>query len=855
MLPAVRRPLVVAFAVLAFGYSVWLDLGSWPQPHPTFEVSALVLATLLVSARAVQHSSAKEWVIMPPSFVVDFTALVLLGPHAMVLVAAVGAAMQGLTEPRQPHQFRKAVFHTAAVVLAAQAAGMVHQLLGGTIGAFTWPRQAVPLAGALITYCFVRAVSAEIVMPLFSRHPVNRSWPMRFLRSVNNYLLGAAAATGFAASLASGDWQILLLITVPLLLAFRTYCAYVTRLEDDHQLAEVIESLDRERARAEDYLKRTEARLALAADGANDGLWEWDLQRQRLYCSSRWRSLLGLPAADNVGPVTEWFARVHQDDRRELKAAFEDHFSGKTDHFLHVHRIRHQDGTYRLYLSRGVAVRGAGRQAIRIAGSLTDMTERAIAQGRRESVGFLDPLTGLANRAVFVERLGRRLDEFKQRLSMTAFAVLYLDLDRFKVVNDSLGHLVGDELLTAVSRRLESCLRPGDDIARLGGDEFAILLNELGDANQANAIAFRIQEALSAPFSIGGREVFTSASIGIACGPAQYDNSDEIMRDADTAMYQAKSHGKARHELFDADMHARELDRLELENDLRHAVTTNGFEIHYQPIVLIDSGMCIGFESLARWTRNGEAVPPVTFIPLAEELGIIEPLGTWMLQEACSTFADWKRRFPHAGLDYVTVNVSSRQLMQQNFLRIVEQAVARAGLEPCDLRIEVTETAVIDRPREAAKVLHDLREFGTKIYLDDFGCGYSSLSHLARLPVDALKIDRSFVKTLLLPERPAIVESIMALARTLNTGVIAEGIEHEAQGRELERLGCTHAQGFLFSRPVSAKAAEAIIAANQPLGRQLFDDAEALSDDDSRPAPPADQSFEWPDELVSQRRA
>ena len=245
-----------------------------------------------------------------------------------------------------------------------------------------------------------------------------------------------------------------------------------------------------------------------------------------------------------------------------------------------------------------------------------------------------------------MEGLGRRLDEFKQRRGGSRFAALYLDLDRFKVVNDSLGHLVGDELLIAVSRRLESCLRQGDALARLGGDEFAILLNELGDEQQANAIAFRIQDALSAPFSIGGREVFTSASIGIAFGQAQYNNPDEIMRDADTAMYHAKSRGKARHELFDADMHARALDRLGLENDLRHAVNNNDFEVHYQPIVSLASGMCVGFESLVRWTRNGKAVSPVTFIPIAEELGLIEPLGTWVLQQACSTFADWQRRFP-----------------------------------------------------------------------------------------------------------------------------------------------------------------------------------------------------------------
>jgi diguanylate cyclase (GGDEF)-like protein len=527
--------------------------------------------------------------------------------------------------------------------------------------------------------------------------------------------------------------------------------------------------------------------------------------------------LLGLPAAARTGRVETWMDRVHPEDAAALKEVLSGYITGKLEQMVHEHRLRHEDGTYRRFLCRGVAVRGGTGRAIRIAGSLTDITERAIAQERLRTAGVVDALTGLANRAEFVEGLGRRLEALKQRPNGTRFATLYLDLDRFKVVNDSLGHLVGDELLKSVSRRLESCLREGDALARLGGDEFAILLNNLTEEQQANAIAFRIQQVLSAPFSIGGREVFTSASIGIAFGRAQYDTPEEIMRDADRAMYHAKASGKARHELFDADMHARSLDRLGLESDLRHAVNANAFELNYQPIVLLSSGMCVGFEALIRWKRNGEPVSPATFIPIAEELGLIEPVGTWCLLEACSTFAEWKRRLPGSSLDYITVNVSSRQLLQQNFFSIVERAVEDSGLDPQDIRLEITETALMDNPGVAAPLLRQLRDFGVKIYLDDFGTGYSSLSHLHKLPVDALKIDRSFINSLLLPDRPAIVESILALARTLNTSVVAEGIETDVQARELERLGCTHAQGYLFSRPLSKQAAEEILAANQPL--------------------------------------
>jgi diguanylate cyclase (GGDEF)-like protein len=891
-------------------------MAGWPQPDRTFELSGLILAALLTTALATQQLTAKDWANMPPSFVIDFTTLLLLGPQAALLVAAAGAIMQGLNDSERSHRFRRVLLNAATVVAAAQAAGAVHRVLGGTIGTFIWPQQSVPIALAVVTYCVVKSASGEIVVPLVTRRPINRSWLTSLLSGSPGYFIGSAVAVGLATIVGHRMWEVTPMVAVPLYFAYRAYGPHVVRLTEEqrrrevigsvgqgmsvidssgvvtlwddglerildcpreravgHSLAEALPALGKtdlprtvadvltsgaprtlrqvrlasavsartlrvtalpvaggvtllwndvtERARVDNALKRSEERLALAAEGANDGLWEWELKTKEFYYSSRWRAMLGTSAAAGTGPVEEWLDRVHVDDRIALNAALDAHVSGTTDQLRHAHRIRHEDGSYRRFLCSGVAVRGAGGRAVRIAGSLTEMTAGAAAVERPQAGASVDPLTGLGNRAFFMEGLGRRLDEFKHGLAQArakAFAALYLDLDRFKIVNDNLGHPVGDELLTAVSRRLESCLRPGDALARFGGDEFAILLNELGDANQANAIAFRIQEALSKPFSVGGREVFTSASIGIACAQAQYTTPDEIMRDADTAMYHAKSRGKARHEMFDADMQANERDRVGLENDLRHAVNTNDFELHYQPIVLLGSGMCVGFESLIRWNRHGKPVSPATFIPLAEELGIIEPLGTFALQQACMTFAGWKQRFPGAGLDYITVNVSSRQLMQQNFLRLVEQAVDKSGLKPRDLRLEITETALMDNPHEAAKLLCELREFGAKIYLDDFGCGYSSLSHLAKLPVDVLKIDRSFVKTLSMPDRPAIVESILALARTLKTGVVAEGIEYEAQGQELERLGCTHAQGFLYSRPVSSTAAEEIIAANQPLG-------------------------------------
>jgi diguanylate cyclase (GGDEF)-like protein len=935
------RPAVI-FAVLILGASAFLTFAGWPNPDRTREFLGVTVVALGLAFLVTPTFRVRDWTEVSPSFVLQFCALLIVGPDAMVAIAATGAILAALIDSPSRARLVPATLHVASVTSAALSAANVYRYVP-VIGLEAWAALTLPLAAAVVAYCAVLCVWAELVDPMLSKGSVDRNWPSNFINAVPGFFVGAGIAVALAAIVERRIWGLALIAVPVLYLVQSAYQAHVTRLAEERYRRDANQFFDqgmavidrhgvvtvwndvlermlecpRDRAlgqplarvlpalaktevprvietvlaggaaatvsqvmlsfatrakrvqvrvvpsaggatlvwedlssRGNQAIVRASERLVLAAEGANDGLWEWDSRSQEFYSSKRWREMLGLPPGEGVGHVSEWFDRIHQDDRANLKAALAAHLAGTEDHFEHSHRLLHADGTYRRYLCRGVAARGPGR-ALRLAGSLTETSETVAAPDGTDAAGTRDPLTGLGNRALFIARLGERLDDLKNRRHTKTFAVLYLDLDRFKVVNDNLGHLVGDELLTIISRRLESCVRPGDALARLGGDEFAILLNDLGDGNQANTVAFRIQEALGAPCLIGGREVFTSASIGIALGNAQYNTPDEMMRDADRAMYQAKSRGKARHELFDADMHAREQDRLGLEADLRHAVNTGAFEVHYQPIVLLSSQRCVGFESLARWTRNGKPVSPVTFIPLAEELGIIEPLGTLMLQQACMTFAEWKRRFPEAGLDYVTVNVSSRQLMQRNFLRVVEKAIDESRIKPADLRLEITETALMDNPHEAAKLLSDLRELGTRIYLDDFGCGYSSLSHLAKLPVDALKIDRSFVKHLLSPDRPAIVESILALARTLKTGVVAEGIEQEAQGRELQRLGCTHAQGYLYSPPISAAAAEALIAANRPLGPGADDadgDTQHPEDGDDRKTA---GSMDWTDALIA----
>jgi diguanylate cyclase (GGDEF)-like protein/PAS domain S-box-containing protein len=567
-----------------------------------------------------------------------------------------------------------------------------------------------------------------------------------------------------------------------------------------------------DRAAAEEALRQSEERYALAAAGANDGMWDWDLARDEVYLSARWKTMLGLSPNARIDRPSDWFTRVHPDDVDQMKEALATHIAGHTTHFEHEYRILHEDGTFRRMLCRGVAVRTADGEATRIAGSQTDITERSAVQEQLRHAALHDTLTGLPNRALFTELLSQVLDR-SRRHAEQLFAVLFIDVDRFKIVNDSLGHLTGDNLLVSVSRRVEVCLRGGDVLARMGGDEFTILATDLSDAAQASLVALRVQEALRRPFLINGHEIFVSASIGIALGHGGYTRPEDVMRDADTAMYRAKSLGRARYEVFDLSMHARAVDRLSLENDLRRALDHNEFELHYQPIVSLPAQQWTGFEALLRWQRDGKTVSPTEFIPVAEETGMIESLGAWVLREACRQAAQWRARYPNGPVIGITVNVSARQLTRPNFLETVRDAVRSAGLWPGDLRLEITETTLMDNPEQAAHALRELRALGIKVYLDDFGTGFSSLSYLHRFPVDTLKIDRSFVAGLSADaNQPAIVESIVALAKTLGTQVIAEGVETEEQRDKLIRLGCGHAQGFLFSEPLSAAAAEAFLA-------------------------------------------
>ena len=563
-----------------------------------------------------------------------------------------------------------------------------------------------------------------------------------------------------------------------------------------------------ERQQTLEALRLSEERYALAVRGANDGLWDWNLTTDRIYFAPRWKSMLGYEEDQIADSPSEWFGRVHDLDVDRVRAEVADHFSGQTSQLQTEHRMLHDDGTYRWVLTRGLAVRDATGKAVRAAGSQTDITQRKAAEDRLLHDAFHDALTGLPNRALLLDRLSHSLLRMKRRPDYR-FAVLFLDLDSFKVVNDSLGHQTGDQLLIALSRRLEECMREGDTVARLGGDEFIILLDDVEDPRDVLNLAARALQDLQAPFTLNGHELVTTASIGITMSGPNYDSAEVLLRDADIAMYQAKARGKADFVVFDEAMHTNAVTRMKLEADLRQAVLRQEFRLVYQPIISLLTGKVSGFEALIRWDHAERGIVyPDEFIPLAEETKLILPMGLWVLREAAEQLKRWQETRPiHPPLS-ISVNLSCRQFFQPDLVYQIEHILLATGLDPRCLRLEITESAIMEQIETALAALAKLKALGIRLAIDDFGKGYSSLSYLHQFPCDVLKIDRSFIARMGAGgENTEIVRTIVSLAQSLGLDVVAEGVETLDQLAHLRDLGCHHGQGYLFAKPLAPEAA------------------------------------------------
>lgn len=567
----------------------------------------------------------------------------------------------------------------------------------------------------------------------------------------------------------------------------------------------------------------------LISENAADMIALVDSDGHRLYNSPAYQKVLGYSPEDLK--ATSPIEQIHPDDRPQvLQAAEKARLSGRGERV--EYRIRHKDGSWRTLESTASAIRNARGQTDKLVIVNRDITDRKRAEELLVHNAFHDGLTDLPNRALFLDRLQHALTLSKKHLNYK-FAVLLIDVDEFKIINDSLGHTAGDELLVQIGQRLKLSVRradtvsrprttnvpdrPADDdtLARLGGDEFTILVDDIRDPVEAVRVAERVQAELATPFVVNQQEIVISASIGIAASISPHTQAEDLLRDADIAMYRAKRAGKARCEVSDTAMHANALKRLRLETDLRRALDQGEFRVYYQPIMSLQTGKITGFEALSRWQRPEGIVPPIEFIAVAEEIGLIIPMNRQLLLEACQHLRAWQSEFPSSPPLTMSVNVSSREFAQSDLASEIHKSLEQSGVDPICLQLEIVETIAMGDAEKSGHVLAQLKALGVRLSIDDFGTGYSSLSRLRRIPVDTLKIDRAFISHMDSdPESREIVRVIIMLAHNLGLKVVAEGTETEEQINLLKQLHCEMAQGYFFSRPADDQAMLKLLVSN-----------------------------------------
>ncbi len=732
-----------------------------------------------------------------------FLAILLFGMEAAILLAAAEALCSSLRFCRMKITV---VFNAAVMALSTFLTVCVLRLAFASVIELRGGYSASYIIGiCLLAFVQYIANSGMVAVGHALKNEVSlwQTWRRHFLWTSISYFAGATAA-GIIAKLIHNFGFYAVFATTPIVaIVYFTYSTYLKTIETSAAQAR----------QAEDHmaaLRESEERFRSAFDHAagmalvaSDGRW---IQINRSLCE-----LVGYEEEELL--ATTIHSITHEGDLGGLLGQVNKLIEGKIRAFQLEQRYIHKHGHIVWALASVTLVDNPRQESIELILQIQDITDRKRAEERLMHDAFHDALTGLPNRALFMDHLKLSVERTKRR-DRQLFAVLFLDLDRFKIVNDSLGHMVGDKLLVGIARRLETCLRPGDTVARLGGDEFTVLLEDLGSPEEAIEVAGRLQKELTLPFNLNGHEVFTTISIGIALSTAGYDRPEEVLRDADTAMYRAKTLGKARHEVFDKAMHTRALNLLQLETDLRRAVERREFFLHYQPIVAMDSGVISGFEALIRWQHPERGyISPIDFVPVAEETGLIIPIGEWVLGEACRQIKRWQEQFPTYPPLQTSVNISGKQLMKSDLIEQVRRVLQETGIDPRSLKLEITESIMMENIETAISILNQLRALGVELSIDDFGTGYSSLSYLHRFPVSTLKIDRSFVSRMDgNNENAEIVRTIIMLARNLDMDVVAEGVETEHQVLQLRALKCEYGQGYHFSKPVDVSGIEQLLA-------------------------------------------
>jgi len=552
-------------------------------------------------------------------------------------------------------------------------------------------------------------------------------------------------------------------------------------------------------------------RRALALTGAGDMIWDWDVAADKVFTSAETETALGLKIGTLEGSAAKWLDVLHPLDRDRFRATLDNVLEQRRGRVTQDFRLRTADGHYLWFSLRARPVVGSDGEVIRLVGTLTDVTESKTAEERLLHDAVHDNLTGLPNRELFLDRLDAVLS-FAKTDSALKPTVMVIDLDRFKQVNDSVGMAVGDSILLTLARRLSRVIKPQDTLARLSGDQFALILLSENGAERVTAVAQTIRRTLRAPITFNEREIFVTGSIGMTLGDTEPQRGEEVLKDAELAMYHAKRGGGDRIEVFKPAMRARKTDRLTLESDLRRAIEREEIAILYQPIVRLDDRAVAGFEALARWNHPKLGrMSPAEFITIAEETGLIVELGLFVLERAAKQLSTWQRTLRQRNPLFVSVNVSSRQLLRHDLIQDLRSVLTRSAVARGTLKLELTESVVMENPEHAAQMLQRIRELGAGLALDDFGTGYSSLSYLQRFPFDTIKIDQSFVRTTAKGTRPVILRSIVSLAHDLGMDVVAEGAETDSDAVELSQLGCEYAQGFLFGAPMTAEKARELL--------------------------------------------
>jgi len=744
-----------------------------------------------------------------------FLLLLIYGPPAAVVAAAAEA---GIASWRTSDRGPAGVGSAATAALAMAGCGTAFTL------ALAWLQPGSERAqGILFGLLLAMAVAyfAACTLLMASLGTLRRGEPLHPWRALWSHgwlgLMYAASASVAGLLYVSFDrFGIPVLVaTVPILAMFLSTVHFYLReaelndrVREERSAAAKREAAENAKHLAE--LRESEDRFHSAFNHAAIGMALVSTDGCIVQANAALARLVGCSESELAG--RNLLAVVHPDDAATLQAKMGDLADGKDDTFLSELRCRHSAGTEIWVSLHASFFGGAGSIARCLIVQMQDTTARRDAESRLHHIAYHDGLTNLPNRGYFLEQLARAI-AMVRRHPERRFAVLYLDFDRFKLINDSLGHSAGDALLIGIARRLGSALRPSDLVARLGGDEFAILIEDLSADREVLQLADRLQGVLAEPLLAGGLEISTSVSIGITTSAFGYESPEQVMRDADIAMYRAKVQGKARYALFDSALHEDVTLSLWLEGELRRAIMHDQLDLAYQPIFELQSRRLTGFEVLARWTHpeRGE-IPPERFIKVAEETGLIVSLGNWVLAAACRQFGAWQRE--SAGCEKLSlhVNVSGIQLAQPDFSVRVQHAIAAGGIEPSRLTLELTESVLIEKVSAALVHLDEIRKMGVEVSIDDFGTGYSSLSLLQDLPIGEIKVDRSFVRRLGDGgEGEEVVRAILALGRTLGKRVVAEGIETEEQLEQLLRLECDRGQGFLLAHPTSALGIQGVI--------------------------------------------